>query len=233
MTWNASSIYMQAGWRKHKQNRDHEREYWTVPQCEITPTLFLFGFLQLVKVYLLQVEGMGGLPVVLLLCSFHGTAAKQNTQIILFNYGWVPACLFLCRKTLPSCGFCSTALVAVTQEPQPGKPPSRVSLQTRTRWVAGPPFPLSPGWCLSTLTVSFRFQLAPRRLQPPYLWVSRRPSRPCEPRPFTPTNLLLGHLSLQTAGRRCTPAPGCIQFTGPSSSALVPCASTGDAGLQP
>uniref|UniRef100_A0A671W7Z1 Microfibril associated protein 5 n=1 Tax=Sparus aurata TaxID=8175 RepID=A0A671W7Z1_SPAAU len=34
----------------------------------------------------LQVEGMGGLPVVLLLCSFHGTAAKQHTQIILFNY---------------------------------------------------------------------------------------------------------------------------------------------------
>lgn len=158
MTWNASSIYMQAGWRKHKQCRDHEPGYWTVPQCEITPTLFLFGFLQLVKVYLLQVEGMGSLPVVLLLCSFHGTAAKQNTQIILFNYGWVPACLFLCRKTLPSCAFCSTALAAVAQEPQPGKlltgPPSRPG-HVRL------PLPVSLVSCVSSLIVPFRFTASP------------------------------------------------------------------------
>lgn len=63
---------------------------------------------------------MGSLPVVLLLCSFHGNAAKQNTQIILFNYGWVAVCLFLCCETLPSCGFCSTALTAVAQTQQAG-----------------------------------------------------------------------------------------------------------------
>lgn len=84
------------------------------------PDSFPLRFPPARKLYLLQVEGMGSLPVVLLLCSFHGNAAKQNTQIILFNYGWVAVCLFLCCKTLPSCGFCSTALTAVAQTQQAG-----------------------------------------------------------------------------------------------------------------
>lgn len=117
---------------------------------------------------------MGSLPVVLLLCSFHGTAAKQNTQIILFNYGWVPACLFLCCETLPSCGFCSTALTAVAQEPQPGEPPHRVTLKAGARYGAWLPLLLSLVSRVPTLIVSFPFQRAPWHLQPPYLRVSHR-----------------------------------------------------------
>lgn len=91
------------------------------------PDSFPLWFPPARKAYPLQVEAMGGLPVVLLLCSFHGNAAKQNTQIILFNYGWVVVCLFLCCETLPSCGFCSTVLTAVVQAQESGNAPLLLS----------------------------------------------------------------------------------------------------------
>ena len=80
--------------------------YWTVPQCEITPTCFLHRFLQLVKkTRLLQARGMGGLPVVLLLCSFHGNPAKQHTQIKAFNCIWVAGVFVFARRNTPLMWF--------------------------------------------------------------------------------------------------------------------------------
>lgn len=85
------------------------------------PDSFPLRFPAARKVHPLQAEGMGSLPVVLLLCSFQGNVTKQDTQINLFNCGWVAVCLLLCCKPLPSCGFCSTALTVIAQTQPTGK----------------------------------------------------------------------------------------------------------------
>lgn len=67
---------------------------------------------------------MGGLPAVLLLCSFHGTARQTehtNHLVSLHSSRRVFVFVFFLHcETLPSCGFCSTALAAVAQDQQAG-----------------------------------------------------------------------------------------------------------------
>lgn len=194
---------------------------------------------------------MGSFPVVLLLCSFHGNAAKQNTQIILFNYGWVAVCLFLCCETLPSCGFCSTAFTAVAQTQQDGKRSSthKSHFRIRTSYVA---WHLSiceslqdvfPIW-LCFLSLILEATVPPGGTLPDSEWqqigndlwtASRKAPRTAGTPLFVRSILSLVHfqcvmylLSLQTVGRRCILAPGCTRFTGPSRDVLVVFASTGD-----
>lgn len=197
---------------------------------------------------------MGSLPVVLLLCSFHGTAAKQNTQIILFNYGWVAVCLFLCCETLPSCGFCSTALTAVAQDQQAGNAlllishtshQDKLSCMTSVcLWVIamGHWLDVFPVW-LCFLFLFLESTQAPGGTLPASEWQirddlwtdSQEAPRNCWHNVLCASschcdrcNFNLYLLSLQTVGRRCILAPGCTRFTGPSSDVLVLCASTGD-----
>lgn len=83
------------------------------------------GFLQLVKLTSYKLKEWA---VFQWSCSSAvSTVTMPNTQIILLNYGWVSVCLFSCCKTLPSCGFCSTALTAVAQTQQTGNAPLLIS----------------------------------------------------------------------------------------------------------
>lgn len=198
---------------------------------------------------------MGSLPVVLLLCSFHGNAAKQNTQIILFNYGWVAVCLFLCCKTLPSCGFCSTALTAVAQTQQAGNTLLLIShtldqddfccTTSVHLWV------IAMGYWEDVFLIWSCFFFPPvvsrdrwgtwRHLANQWVtaywkWPLNCPHKlPSQCSVCFISSLCRIHfqyvvhlLSPQTVGRRCILAPGCTRFTGPSRDVLVLFVSTGD-----
>lgn len=84
-----------------------------------------FRFLQLVKLTSYKLKEWA---VFQWSCSSAvSTVTLPNTQIILLNYGWVAACLFMCCETLPTFGFCSTALTAVAQAQQIGNAPLLIS----------------------------------------------------------------------------------------------------------
>lgn len=124
LSWNVVSIYV-TGLKETQTVKELEKKIIVRILTSSTlwnhPDSFPLRFPAARKVHPLQAEGMGSLPVVLLLCSFQGNVTKQDTQINLFNYGWVAVCLLLCCKPLPSCGFCSTALTVIAQTQPTGK----------------------------------------------------------------------------------------------------------------